>query len=213
MRFLVSALAVGMAGLAASQGMAGVCEYKPSAWIGQSGSTAVVTATGGTAITGMAAQAAGFYTLVHATSGLTMVGSTLAGSSAAGTIGIIGGTGGAVGTAAATVMSGPVIVVTAVAAVGLSGFEVGCLFTVERVTDYDNVLAFMQEVANHADPDLFRIGTMVDGRAAIIISDGSERASYPVEELYIADGVLKHRDWFLNTTIAEVAWVQPVPEQ
>ena len=77
---------------------AGICDYKPSR-IG----TLAAAAIGGAAVagTGTAMTTAGFYTLVHAGSGLTMLGSTAAGASAAGTVGIIAGTGGVIGTVGA----------------------------------------------------------------------------------------------------------------
>jgi hypothetical protein len=95
-----------MAGMLCSTATAhaDTCDYRPSRILGDTVSNAVVgggiaasTATG-------AASALGVYTLVNAGSGLTMLGSTLAGASGAGTIGIIAGTGGAIGTAGAIIL-------------------------------------------------------------------------------------------------------------
>lgn len=55
-----------------------------------------------------------------------MLGSTMAGSSAAGTVGIIGGTGAGIGAAAAAAMSPAVITVGTLALAGSAAFEGVC---------------------------------------------------------------------------------------
>ena len=189
----------------ASQVHADACDYRPSRILGDTGSIAVIG--GGLAVTSTtgAATALGVYTLVNAGSGLTMLGSTLAGASGAGTIGIIAGTGGAIGTAGAIILNPFVWVPAAIVGVGGGGFEAACTFLVdERITEYDEVLAVMQSFATHADPDYFRLVTNAIP-AFISLSDGEGTwTRYDIESLYIADGVLKHRDWGRNTVIGRV---------
>ena len=181
------------------------CDYRPSRILGDAGSKAVIG--GGVAVTSTtgAATALGVYTLVNAGSGLTMLGSTMAGASGAGTIGIIAGTGGALGTAGAIILNPFVWVPAALIGVGGGGFEAVCAFLVdERITEYDEVLSVMESFAAHADPNYFRIVTNAIP-AFISLSDGKGTwENYDIEGLYIADGVLKHRDWGPNTMIGRV---------
>jgi len=196
-----------MAGMLCSTATAhaDTCDYRPSRILGDTVSTAVVG--GGLAVSSTtgAASALGVYTLVNAGSGLTMLGSTLAGASGAGTIGIIAGTGGAIGTAGAIILNPFVWVPAAILGVGGGGFEAACAFLVdERITEYDEVLAVMQSFATHADPEYFRLVTNAIP-AFISLSDGEGTwTRYDIENLYIADGVLKHRDWGRNTVIGRV---------
>ena len=43
------------------------------------------------------------------------------------------------------------------------------------------------------------------------LEDANKLRSYEVSRLYIADGLLKHRDLALNTTIGKVIYTEPVP--
>ena len=191
--------------LSAAPLYADTCDYRPSRILGNAGSTAVIS--GGAVVssaTGVATTM-GVYTLVNAGSGLTMLGSTLAGASGAGTIGIIAGTGGAVGTAGAIILNPFVWVPAAIVGLGGGGFEAACAFLVdERITEYDEVLVVMQSFATHANPEYFRLETNAIP-AFISLSDGEGTwTRYDIENLYIADGVLKHRDWGRNTVIGRV---------
>lgn len=181
------------------------CDYRPSRILGVTGSAAVIG--GGLAVssTSGAATALGVYTLVNAGSGLTMLGSTMAGASGAGTIGIIAGTGGAVGTVGTIILNPFVWVPAAIVGIGGGGFEAACAFLVdERITDYEDVLAIMESFSAHADPEYFRLVTNAIP-AFISLSDGAGTwTRYNIEDLYIADGVLKHRDWGPNTAIGRV---------
>ena len=196
-----------MAGMLCSTATAhaDTCDYRPSRILGDTVSTAVVG--GGLAVSSTtgAAFALGVYTLVNAGSGLTMLGSTLAGASGAGTIGIIAGTGGAIGTAGAIILNPFVWVPAAILGVGGGGFEAACAFLVdERITEYEEVLAVMESFAAHADPEYFRIVTNAIP-AFISLSDGQGSwTRYDIEDLYIADGMLKSRDWGPNTEIGRV---------
>lgn len=117
--------------LFAHQALAGVCDYRPSKLLGKEATTTVAGASGTAAVTGAGLKAAGFYTLTHATTGATMLGSTAAGASAAGTTGIIAGSAGFLGSAAAVVMSPFVVIPAAVTAVGLGVYEGGCYLASE----------------------------------------------------------------------------------
>lgn len=194
----------------ASEVVADVCDYKPSAWVGAEATAVATTGTASVATVGATGTALGFYTLTHATSGLTMLGSTLPGASAAGTVGIIGGTGGVVGTVAGVFLSPFVIIAAGVTAASLSAYEGACLFAVDRVEDYGKVLQIVQNLADQADPEYFSMTTTADGKAAVRVRDGDDVAIYPVESLYIADGILKSHDWFFNSTIGAVSWVELV---
>jgi len=112
-----------------SNAIGAICDYVPSKYISNIGSSAVSATAGATATTGIGMNAAGFYTLSHSTSGLVMLGSTSVGTSAAGTIGIIANTSGAIGSASAAAMSPFVIVPAAIIAVSIVAYEGGCYLT------------------------------------------------------------------------------------
>jgi hypothetical protein len=188
-----------------STAKADTCDYRPSRILGGTGSTAViVTGTTVASATGTA-SALGVYTLVNAGSGLTMLGSTMAGASGAGTIGIIAGTGGAAGTVGAIILNPFVWVPAAIVGIGGGGFEAACAFLIdERITDYDEVLAIMRSFATHADPKYFQlVENAIPAFISISTGDG-KWVRYEIEDLYIVDGMLKHRDWGPNTQIGRV---------
>ena len=114
--------------LATSQAKAEVCDYRPSKLLGVGGTAGTTAATGTVGAFGAGANAAGLYTITHASSGAVMVGSTMAGKSAAGTVGIIGGTAGW-GSAVAVAANPLVWIPAAVIAVGVGGYEGVCWFT------------------------------------------------------------------------------------
>ena len=62
------------------------------------------------AATGAGMKAVGLYSIVNATTGATMLASTAAGSSAAGTVGILAGTSGVIGAVGGFLMAPAVIV-------------------------------------------------------------------------------------------------------
>jgi len=197
--------------LTASQAYAEACDYRPSKILGRDGSNAVI-ASGGTVVAGTAAaNALGIYTLVNAGSGLTMLGSTMAGASGAGTIGIIAGTGGAIGTVVATILNPFVWVPAAVIGIGGGGFEAACAYLVdERITEFDEIMVIMRSFAAHADPEYFEL---VDNAIPPVVrlSDGQGNwTTYKIENLYIVEGMLKHRDWGPNTNIGRVVLLSDV---
>lgn len=192
--------------LASGPAYAEVCDYKPSKLVGAAASTAAATFGGGAMAAGVGLKAAGYYTLVHSASGLTMLGSTAAGASAAGTTGIIAGSTG-IGTLVAGVLMAPVtIFVGAVTLVAVGSYEGVCYFQIERVTDPTQVRGIIESVAIN-DPAV-SITETEDGSAMVLdIPDGKE--SYLIQNLYIADGDLMHRDWLWNTNLGPVAFVSP----
>lgn len=164
--------------------------------------------SGGAALSGTAMNMLGYYTLTHSVTGATMLGSTMAGSSAAGTIGIVAGTGTGGGAAGAALMNPAGIVVGVVIAAAVGGSEGYCYFQDDRITAYEDVLFVMKGLAANADPDYFALIEPHDKakqKAVIqIIDEDGIPSQYKVEDLYIVNGVLKHRDWFLNTVIGNV---------
>jgi hypothetical protein len=193
---------------------AGVCDYRPSEMIGAAASAALGTAASTVAVTGATANAVGVYTLVHATSGLTMVGGTWAGASAAGTAGIIAGTGGAIGTVVAVVTAPATITAAAIGGIVIGSFEGVCYFSDTRIVDYREVDAIVQNIAVTAPEELYLYFPARDGRedAFIRVRDpDSEEArfdDYDVVDLYIVNGVLKHDGWVWNKTIGLIGEIQ-----
>jgi hypothetical protein len=124
--------------LAASPALAGnVCDYRPSKVVGPAVTKVVTSTATAVAAAGITLKAAGFYTMVHASSGATMLGSTLAGESAAGTMGIIAGTGKGIGAAAGFLVSPKVIVIAGTVVGVIVAFEGGCHIA-ERLRDDDD---------------------------------------------------------------------------
>lgn len=188
-----------------------VCDYRPSYLLGGEAAAAIATGGTSTAAAGSGMVLAGFYTLTHSTSGLTMLGSTMAGSSAAGTIGIIGGSGGLVGAASAILMAPATIISAAAVSVVTIGFEGACLYLVdERITEFDQVLQIVEGLAQNADPNYFMLisasGDPEDSQVLIRNEDG-RMDIFDVEHLFIVDGFLKYDSWTLNTTIGRVGFV------
>ena len=106
--------------------IAGVCDYTPSKLVGSVTTGTFGIGAGTTAATGMGMKAAGIYTITHATTGAVMLGSTASGASAAGTVGIMAGTGGVLGTIGSVLISPFVIIPAAIVAVGVGTYEGGC---------------------------------------------------------------------------------------
>ncbi len=198
-------------GLLSNSAIAGICDYRPSFVIGKGASTALAVAGGAAAGTGVAMQAAGFYTLVHAGSGLTMLGSTLAGGSAAGTVGIIAGTGGAIGTISAVLLAPVTIVIGGITAVGIGGLEAACYFTDDRITEYEKILEFMRHLSLHHPEDRFQLVMGPSGREddAIKIWNPDTEALdlYMISDLYIVNGTLMLRRWGFDRKLGYVAYV------
>ena len=141
-----------------------------------------------------------------------MLGSTLAGASGAGTMGIIGGSGFAASVLA--VLTAPItLLIAGGTAVTVGGLEAGCYFVDERITDEKEVLAILRQVALTANEDYFKLFDVSDEEAAetgtvsrVRIPDADGKYQfYEVSNLYIVNGELLHRDWFLNTSLGNIA--------
>jgi hypothetical protein len=78
-------------------------------------------AAGASAAAGIGMNVAGLYVITNATTGAAMLGSTVAGASAAGTAGILAGTGGLVGAVGAVLLAPAFIACTA----GIAAVVVG----------------------------------------------------------------------------------------
>lgn len=206
-RVVLSFAAIGSAATA----NAGICNYRPSQAIS---AAAVAGAAATTAAAGATASAAGVYTLVHATTGLTMVGGTWAGASAAGTAGIIAGTAGTLGTVVAVVTAPATIIAGTAAAAGLAGLEGACYFTDTRITDLKEVDAIVKNIAVTAKTSDYRYTPRLGQRPAFItVRDPNSKipkfSRYNVRDLYIVNGALKHRRaWALNETIGLVGTIR-----
>lgn len=181
--------------------------------VNPSAATVAVTAAGAGASVGPASMAlGGLYFFPHATSGTLMLGSTLAGASGAGTIGVIGGSGFAA--SVLSVLVAPItLVVAGGTAVTVGGLEAGCFFTDERVTEESEVLSILRKVALTANEDYFKLFDVSDQEAAEIGTvsrvripdDEGKFQFYEVSKLYIVNGELLHRDWFINTSLGNIA--------
>ncbi|WP_417605402.1 hypothetical protein [Primorskyibacter flagellatus] len=185
----------------ADTSQAEVCDYTPSSLVGKSVTAIGTAVAGGSAAAGVGLQAAGYYTLVHAGSGLTMLASTAAGTSAAGTVGIIAGTGGLVGTVSAVLMAPVTIVLGGITIVGVGLFEGACYFQVERVTDPYEVRRLIESIASR--DDAVSIIPTDDGDAMALTVLGNVK-TYLLRKLYIADGHLKYRDFGPNTNLGPI---------
>ena len=191
--------------LLSSQVFADACDYRPSRLLGDSGSKVVVGGGLTVGSGGALATGAGLYTLVNAGSGLTMLGSTMAGASGAGTIGIIAGTGGTLGAAVAVILNPFVWIPAAIAGVGGGGFEATCAFLVdERIVEFEDVLEIMRSFSLHADLEYFKLVETAIPPFIFLRYDENQWVKYYIEDLYIVDGVLKNRDFGFNTSLGRV---------
>ncbi len=206
--------------ISTSSSLAGTCDYRPSKLIGGVGTGAIGTTGVGVATAGVAAKAAGFYTLTHAVTGATMLGSTAGGASAAGTVGIMGGTAGLVGSAASVIMAPITIIAGAVIGAGVTAFEGICYFVVERVDDYETILNILDNLSQNADEEYLKLKKVGEGWDVLLVAEehgGDGKATswkkYDVKNLYIEEGILKHKDLGLNTVIGKVSMGMPEMKQ
>ncbi len=195
--------------ICAGTSAASLCEYRPSVIAGaMSSGTAKAAAAGEIAI-----RDSGFYTLVYNDSGFTLLGTTLATTAASGTVGIITGAGGVLGTVGAVLMAPATLIAGGVALVGVGGLEAACYFTDERVTDYDAVLVLMEHFAANHPEDRFALVRGMEGRNddAILIWNPrrGEQDRYLVSELYVVNGTLMHRRMGPNRNLGQITYVDP----
>ncbi|WP_226622949.1 hypothetical protein [Alloyangia pacifica] len=187
---------------------AAICDYRPSRLVGDTVSGAAAAATGAVAqvtghVTGQHRGDGGFYTLVNATNGLTLLSGKLAASGGAAGL-LEGGS-----AAAAAAMANPMVWVPAlILGAGGAGYEATCAYFVdERITDYEHVLMIMRDFEAHSDPSYFRLEEDTLNPFIEIHDEAGTRATYRIEDLYIVDGMLKHRNWGPNRKIGRVVFV------
>ncbi|WP_238366977.1 hypothetical protein [Mesobacterium pallidum] len=199
--------------LLGSASSAGVCDYRLSQLASPKTATAVATASGAGATVGPATMAiGGLYFFPHATSGTLMLGSTLAGASGAGTVGIIGGSGFAA-TVLAVITAPITLILAGGTAISVGGLEAGCYFVDERITEEQEVLAVLRKVALTANEDYFKLFDVDEKEAAEtgtfsrvrIVGEDETYEFYAVSKLYIVNGELLHRDWGFNTSLGNIA--------
>lgn len=191
-----------------------VCDYKPSSLIGVGPTAAVAALSSETAAVGAGAIAAGFYTFTHATSGLTMLGSTAGGASAAGTVGIMGGTGGAIGTTFSILMAPATIITATALGTGTILYEGGCYFSAERIDDFWFMSDILDGLAT-TQPNLYRIEmpkNASDRKLFFLISEKGEKVGYRVQDLLIENGQIVQRGNFFNRPIGLMVSQLVVPE-
>ena len=212
MQLKITALALALA-FTGSTVLAEVCDYRLSQMVSPAAATTAVAVGGAGAAIGPGAMAlGGLYFFPHAASGTLMLGSTIAGASGAGTIGIIGGSGFAAGVLA--VLTAPVtLFIAAGTAITVSGVEAGCYFVDERITEEGKVHAILQQVSLTANEEYFKFFDVSDEEAAEagtvsrvrIPDEDGEYQFYEVQNLYIVNNELLHKDWFLNTSLGNIA--------
>lgn len=205
--------------LSASTVSAGMCDYRPSNLIGGVGAGAAASTGASVAAAGIGAKVAGFYTLTHAVTGATMLGSTAGGVSAAGTVGIMGGTAGIIGTVGSVIMAPLTIITGIVVGAGTAIFEGSCYFLVERVEDPKVIMTILENLAANSDKKYFELVKSGIGSSAIYVAtevdeNGKvlERKKYKIDKLYIEEGMLKHKDYGPNSQIGKVGYVTKLPE-
>ena len=184
---------------------AGVCDYRLSSLIGPSNATGAIGSAVAVASSNVAMQVSGIYLITNATTGAAMLGSTAAGASAAGTVGILAGSGAGAG-AILGAISAPVTVIVAAAAsiVGL-GVEGGCYLSDERITDFSMVNSLVQQAVKNALPGEMGIINQPAGPWLWVLGPDGQISSYAILDLYIVNGELLHRDWGPNTGIGQIA--------
>lgn len=197
-------LAIAMACLSgplqAQDQKSGLCDYKPSILAG----TAVQKAgEAGRALAPVArdgARAAGQWMLMHPGQSVSLL------SGAAGTAsGSAAGAGGVAATVTSIVTAPVTLAVGAVTFAAAGGYEGACYFKVDRVTEPEAVRAIIDNITQ-TDPLVWTRNT---NKGPVMVLAGPEGETvYPIRNLYIADGVLKVRDWGLNSTLGPVAFVE-----
>ncbi len=180
---------------------AGVCDHKPSKLAGEVGAAVVSGVKAGTAAAVDGVKAAGHYALMHPGKGLAMA-STAAGNAS----GLAAGAAGVMGTIG-TIVTAPVTLTVGAVSFGAAGtYEGLCYFAVDRVTDEAEVRRVLENIAAN-DP---AVRILPDpGGDRLELMQGGATETYLIRKLYIADGVLKHRDWGPNTDLGPVAFVAP----
>ena len=191
--------------LAAGAARADLCDYRLSQLVERGASSAIEAARAAVP------QQEGpvLYLMVNPRTGQTSVGATGAGTP---DDGILTRTARLFGSAIAVVSSSSPLAQAGSTALG-AGLEAVCFFRDERITSYDDVLGVLRAVDATMPPDLFAlIEPGVERRDTFVRlnrNDGYDRVEYPVRDLYIVNGQLRHRDWGLNNVVGDIAVFMP----
>lgn len=178
----------------------GLCNYKPSILAGAAAGKASATGRALAPVAKDGAKAAGHWMLMHPGQSVTLL------SSAAGTATSAAASAGGVAATVTAIATAPItLAVGAVTFAAAGGYEGLCYFKVDRVTDPEAVQAIIEEITA-TDPLAWTRNT---NKGPVLVLAGPEgETTYPIRKLYIADGLLKVRDWGLNSTLGPVAYVQ-----
>ncbi|MCB1388054.1 MAG: hypothetical protein KDK12_02705 [Rhodobacteraceae bacterium] len=197
--------------LTATAARADLCDYRLSQMVERRGSPAIEAARAANAAPGD--QGPVLYLMVNPRTGQTSLGATGAGTP---DDGFLTRTARLLGSAVAIVSSNSAIA-TAGGAVAGAGLEAVCFFRDERITDYDEVLAVLRVVDESMPPDLFALIEPGESRRDAVVrlsrNDGYDMAEYAVDDLYIVNGQLRHRDWGLNDVVGDIAIFLPRPTE
>ncbi len=180
---------------------AGLCDYKPSILAGAAVQKAGEAGKALAPVAREGARAAGQWMLMHPGQSVSLI------SGAAGTAsGTAAGAGGVAATVTSIVTAPVTLAVGAVTFAAAGGYEGACYFKVDRVTDAEAVRAIIDNITL-TDPLVWTRNT---NKGPVMVLAGPEGETvYPIRQLYIADGVLKVRNWGLNATLGPVAFVEP----
>lgn len=182
-----------------------VCDYKPSRLAGAAASHAgsALEGAGATVRAGVreGAQAAGNYMLMHPGQSIKLVAGTASTVSGAAT-----GAGGLAASAGAVLTAPVTLVAGAITFAAAGSYEGLCYFQVERVTDPQAVRAIIDDISK-TDPLVWTRNT--NSGPVMVLAGPEGETIYPIRKLYIADGLLKVRDWGLNSTLGPIAYVAP----
>lgn len=209
-RIITVAATLGLltAGPALAQGR-DLCAYKPSVMAGAAAEKAGAALAGTGQVVKEGARAAGNWMLMHPGQSVSMVSSAAASASGAASGAAAGsaaaGGGGLAASVGAIVTAPATLVVGAVTFAAVGSYEGLCYFAVERVTDPEKVRAIIDNISE-TDPLVWTRNT---NKGPVMVLGGQQGETvYPIKKLYIADGMLKVRDWGLNSTLGPVAYVQ-----
>jgi hypothetical protein len=202
--------------LAASYAQADVCDFRPSILASKAGQAAKTTAGTVADMASDGVRAVGVYTLDNPVSGVSMIGTGVSSLATAGSS-VAAGAGGALTTATAIVTAPVTIAVAGLTAVALGSYEGACYFRQERITDPDEILYIVRNLSANSDPTMFALipkgadYVTLKGRNAIAGTDKVRIAAsgvgpyiFDVQNLYVTDGVLMHRDAGRNTVIGNL---------
>ncbi|WP_370205220.1 hypothetical protein [Pararhodobacter marinus] len=193
--------------LAAGMARADICDYRLSQFLTRNASPAV-NAASEAARTQTGTGDAMLYILVDPRTGRAHVGATEPGDAGADDGGLLASTARLLGSAVALVGRDSPLLSVGSAAVSL-GAEAFCRFGDERITEYDDVLDILRTVDLTMPPDLFAVVEpgLEEHDAFIRLSrnDGFGLSEYRVDQLYIVNGTLMHRQWGVNEVVGDIA--------